>query len=283
MKKLLCLFLLLLLTSCAAPVQENETVDVVATLFPQYDFTREIAGDLANVTLLLPPGAESHSYEPTPSDLLALERADLVLYTGGEMEPWAERIVPEETLVNAAERVLLRAHDPHVWTDPQNAVLMAERITDALCAADPTHAAQYRENAAVYLEKLHALDRAFATAVESAARKTVVFGGRNAFSYLTERYGLSVVSAYDSCGHESEPSAGAVAEVIDRVKQDAIPVVYYEELVEPKVARLIAEETGAELLLLHSCHNVTQAELDAGVSYLSLMQQNLEHLTKGLS
>lgn len=282
MKKLLCLFLLLLLTSCAAPAQENETVDVVATLFPQYDFTREIAGDLANVTLLLPPGAESHSYEPTPSDLLALERADLVLYTGGEMEPWAEQIVPEETLVNAAERVSLRAHDPHVWTDPQNAVLMAERITDALCAADPTHAAQYRENAAVYLEKLHVLDCAFATAVDSAARKTVVFGGRNAFSYLTERYGLSAVSAYDSCGHESEPSAGAVAEVIDRVKQDAIPVVYYEELVEPKVARLIAEETGAELLLLHSCHNVTQAELDAGVSYLSLMQQNLEHLTKGL-
>lgn len=283
MKKLLVILLLLLVSACGTPTQEPENLKVVATLFPQYDFVREIAGEFATVTLLLPPGAESHSYEPTPSDLIALEGADLVFYTGEEMEPWIPRVLHGDHVVDTTARIERHDHDPHVWTSPQNAILMVETVADALCAADPEHASVYRENAAAYLETLRALDVKIADTVTASARKTLILGDRNAMHYFLDAYGLTCYSAYDSCGHESEPAASAVASLIDRVKTEKIPVVYHEELVDPKVARLIADESGAALLLLHSCHNVTAEELADGVSYLGLMEQNLAHLKKGLN
>lgn len=291
--------LLLCLSGCAAAKEDGqpEGLLAVATLFPQYDFARQIAGEDAEVALLLPPGVESHSYEPAPADILLLERADIFLYTGAEMEPWAAQILEglqndRLQVVNVAEGIsLLQAQeeaghlhqaDPHVWTSPVNAQIMVENIAQAFCGADPEHAPAYSENTAAYTEKLAGLDSRFRELIQGAGRREIVFAGRFAFRYLFEEYGLQYLAAYDSCSDETEPNARAVAKIIDEIKNKGLPAVYYEELVDPKVARSVSEETGAQMLLLHSCHNLSQKEREAGQDYLSLMEQNLENLKKGL-
>ena len=154
---------------------------------------------------------------------------------------------------------------------------MVDDIAAALCAADPENAGEYQTAAAEYKGRLDALDERFSEVVETGKRREIVFGGRFALHYFAERYGL------DSCSGETEPSAGAVAQIIRAIETDGVPVIYYEELTDPKVARSIAEETGAKPLLLHSCHNVSREELQNGATYLSLMEQNVENLREGLN
>ena len=296
----LCAAALLALTGCApAPASSSpagkEKLTVYATLFPQYDFAREIAGDRAEVILLLPPGVESHSFEPTPADIAGISKSDLLLYTGDAMEPWAAKLIAGDLpdtvrAVDLSQGVALLAEeheeeghahpfDPHIWTSPVNAMIMARTVVSALCEADPEGAEAYRANGERYLAELESLDDEIRTIVSQAKRRELVFGGRFAFHYFTAEYGLTAYSAYDSCSEETEPSAKAVSEVIGRVREDHLPVVYYEELTEPKVA----QETGAKLLLLHSCHNLSKDELAAGESYLSLMKQNAQNLREGLN
>ena len=300
----LCAAALLALTGCApAPASSSpagkEKLTVYATLFPQYDFAREIAGDRAEVILLLPPGVESHSFEPTPADIAGISKSDLLLYTGDAMEPWAAKLIAGDLpdtvrAVDLSQGVALLAEeheeeghahpfDPHIWTSPVNAMIMVRTVVSALCEADPEGAEAYRANGERYLAELESLDDEIRTIVSQAKRRELVFGGRFAFHYFTAEYGLTAYSAYDSCSEETEPSAKAVSEVIGRVREDHLPVVYYEELTEPKVARSIAQETGAKLLLLHSCHNLSKDELAAGESYLSLMKQNAQNLREGLN
>lgn len=296
---LLLSLLLLSLCGCGAPQTQSDTLRITATLFPQYDFAREICGDKAEITLLLPAGMDSHSYEPSPADMITVSEADLFLYTGNSMEPWAatlaESVTGQITDVSEGVRLLsgedvhshaVHSHaaadtDPHIWTNPQNAMVMVENICRAVCTLDPENAAFYRENADRYATALAALDADIANAVKSGQRKKIVFGGHFAMRYFTERYGLSYDAAYDSCSGEAEPSPSALAHIIEEMKAENIPVVYYEELSTPRTAELICAETRAEMLLLHSCHNLAPEE--AGETYLSLMRKNLENLKIGLN
>ena len=322
MKKITAVLLAICLLCACSPAQEKEISEkdgeaeenkltVVATLFPQYDFARAIAGDRADVTLLLPPGTESHSFDPTPSDLAAIASCDVFLYTGAEMEPWAETLLAggenlpgtavdlsQNIETDAAEETLLPADghdhdhdhenghhhtvDPHIWTSPVNAMQMVRDIADAFCTADPAGESLYRANEQAYLAELQSLDEEIASIVKEGTRTELIFGSRYAFHYFAERYGLTCYAAYDSCSEEGEPSARTVAALIDKVKEDGIPVIYYEEMTDPRIARVIAEETGADMLLLHSCHNLSKDEMAAGETYLSLMRQNAEHLKAGL-
>ena len=172
--------------------------------------------------------------------------------------------------------------DPHVWTSPVNAQAMVRQIAQALSEADPEGAPLYAGQAEGYCQQLAGLDGQLRTLAESAGRDEVVFAGRFAFRYLFHDYGLRYTAAYDSCAEESEPNARAVAEIVDKIRTEGLPAVYYEELTEPRVARAVSEETGAEMLLLHSCHNLSRQEMEAGETYLSLMGQNIENLAKGL-
>lgn len=174
------------------------------------------------------------------------------------------------------------AYDPHIWTDPNNALTMASNVLAGLIAVDPDHAAYYRENAKHYFEELKTLDRDVKEAAASGVRREVVLGGRNAFHYFFKRYGIHAIAAYDSCAADSEPSVKMLASLVRDMKQKGIPVVYYEEMQVPRVARMLSEETGAKMLLLHSCHNISKAERDAGETYLSLMRRNLDNLKEGL-
>lgn len=282
--------------SMEPPAHTEGKVNVVATLFPQYDFARQVGGDRAEVRLLMPPGVESHSYEPTPADMLAINACDLFIYTGEHMEPWAENILRSTTNENliildlSAGVALSGAHthdgettaDPHIWTSPVIAKQMVTAIQNALAYKDPDGADTYKRNAEAYVAELDALDAQFRDIVASGARKKMIFGGRFAFHYFVEEYGLEYDAAFDACGEETEPSAASLARIIGEVRDEGIPVVYYEELTEPKVARSIARETGAEPLLFHSCHNVSRDEFEQGVTYLDLMRQNAENLKRGL-
>ena len=316
MKKLFTILLILLsivlLFGCQEEAERKEALDpnkitIVATLFPQYDFARELAGDKANILLLLPPGMESHSYEPTPGDIITIQESDIFLYTGDEMEPWVSGIaanIGESPLVaDLSQGITLceeeHAHEeeeghghetdhhhefnPHIWTSPVLAMQMVKNVEQALITADPANAEFYHSNAASYLEKLGALDQEFRTVVENSAQDTVYIGSRFSLYYFMEEYGLSHIAAYDSCEEEAEPSIKRVISMIEEMKSSGVKAIYYEELTEPYIANTIAESADAEALLFHSCHNVSKDELNEGATYLSLMKQNVENLKKGLN
>lgn len=310
---LLALLLTGALAGCAGPDGDTETAGglrIVATLFPQYDFARQLvslAGQEADISLLLPPGTESHAYEPTTADMLAIHGADLFLYTGDAMEPWARTVIDglddsAVQVVDMAAGITLTAVDeddgheghthaaadgvavdPHIWTSPVLAQRMVATLADALCAADPTHTDAYRTAQEDYTGQLSQLDADIRAALAGYDGTPFVFGGRFAFTYFFREYGLAHRAAYDSCSHEAEPSAAVMASLIDLIRDKHIGVVYYEELTDPKIARTLCDATGADSLLLHSCHNVSKEERAAGVTYLSLMRQNLDHLVKGLT
>jgi zinc transport system substrate-binding protein len=466
-------------------------VRVVTTVFPSYDFVREIAGDRVNLSLLLPPGAESHSFEPTPRDIIQIQNSDVFIYVGGESEAWVERIldsidsyktgklkvvslmdmvevVEEEivegmqeeeeghshdheesfTIADVKDRALsdwegdwqsvyphlldgtldpvwehraeegdktareyfeeARAHyvtdvdrvvitadsmsfyiggvpataryayrgtgviseddgalwvrykfealgnpprgapryimfsdhlhapaktehfhiyasdrsfdeimadenpvnyptyyasalakdelvaemighgheeaeyDEHVWTSPQNALIIVRKIADLLKSADSANAAEYERNAAAYTAKLAELDNSFQNVVRGAKRKTVIFGDRFPFRYFADTYGLSYYAAFPGCSTETEASAATVAFLINKVRAEKIPVIFHIELSNEKIADTISEATGAKKLLLHACHNVSRRDMDRKVSYLELQRGNVERLREAL-
>lgn len=293
--------------------EESGKINIVTTLFPQYDFTRQIVGDKANVTILLPSGKESHTYEPTSEDIIKIGKADMFIYTGKYMETWADKILKSVTsdklkVVDVSTGINLdkeeeehdhehedehkhdekeadhaHTYDPHIWTSPENAKAMVDNILKEVSSLDPENKDYYTKNATDYKAELDKLSSEFKTAVSEGKRKKIIFGGRFALHYLVKEYGIEYESAYDSCSTESEPSAGTLSHIIKEMKDEKIPVIYYEELVDPKVSRAISTETGAEMLLLHSSHNLSKEEFEKGETYLSLMKQNLVNLKKGLN
>lgn len=294
------------LSGCSAEKSRfsgDKPLKIAATLFPQYDFAKRIGGERAEVIKLLPAGTESHSFEPSARDILTISEADLFLYTGPQMEPWAQTVLKGVssgvravdlsigvTLLHTEEQEEHdHAHeheeetDPHIWTSPKNAMQMVRTIADAMIAADPAGSDYYRERADEYLAELETLDAELSEIAKSAGKRPLIFGGRFAFLYLCREYGFEWYAAFDSCAADSEPSAAVITDLIDRAKSCGATVIFYEELTDPKIARMIAQETGAELLLLHSCHNITQKELEDGVSYLSLMRQNAQNIKTALS
>lgn len=300
----LCAAMLFSLAACYSGKTDTAggKLRVVCTLFVPYDFVREIAGDKVDLTLLLPPGMESHSYDPTPADMKAVGNADLLIRVGENMETWSAKLFDKSTgakayLDIASEMGLrLAAHeheheheaeqglvDAHIWTDPVYAQGMIKVIADALCRLDGSNAEFYKSNSEKYIKKLKALDSDFRDAVKNGKRDTVVFSGRFAFRNFTERYSLKFVSALDACADNSEPGARTVAKIVDTVRDEKIPVIFYEELTEPRTAEIICGETGCAMRLFHSCHNVSRDEFEAGVGYLSLMNGNLENLREALS
>jgi len=305
-----------LLSGCGAASTQStadaaDKLSIVTTIFPQYDFTRQIVGDHAEVTMLLKPGAESHSFDPTPQDIKKIQNADLFIYTGGENDVWVDGILssmgesqPEtlklldcvptvtEELVEGMEQAHEEdeAHaeeeeevDEHVWTSPQNAMRIVDKIAAVLSEKDAANAADYQANSAAYVEKLRGLDESFRDVVTSGARKTVLFGDRFPFRYLADAYGLKYYAAFSGCSTESEADAATVAFLVDEVKKDQLPVVFTIEFSNGRIADSIADATGAKKLILHSCHNVSAEDMAGGATYLSLMEQNVENLREALN
>lgn len=173
-------------------------------------------------------------------------------------------------------------YDEHIWTSPVNAMKLVKGIEETLALADPGNRAAYEANAESYLLKLEKLDQEFRDVTANEKRNMIIVGDKFPYRYFADEYGLRYRAAFSGCSTDTEPSAKTIAYLIDKMKTEQIPVIYYPELTSHRVAEIISEETGAEPLLLHSCHNVTRREFDSGVTYLDLMEQNVINLKKGL-
>ena len=271
---LLCAALLSGLCQGCAPVDsdmDDGKISIVATAFPQYDFARRIAGNRAHLTLLLKPGMEAHSYEPSPKDIIRISHCDLFLNVGGESETWLESVL--DTVPNPHRRTVAALD----CVDP-----LEEETMEGMQSHDPANAPYYRENTDAYVEELLALDEAFREVVSDSQRNVLIFGDRFPLLYFVREYGLSYYAAFPGCAAETEPSAATVAFLIDTVRREKVPVIFYIELSNHKVVDAIAECTGVRTALFHTCHNISYDDFASGKTYLSLMQANVEALREAL-
>ncbi len=291
----LSILILIVLCGGCAPTTNSQGIKIVTTSFPAYDFARTLTKDCDDVSvcLLLSPGTESHSYDPSAADMMAVHDADLFIYIGGDADAWAEPMIRAggETLKVFAltECVpLLKDEDhgeidPHVWTSPENVITIVKRLSNVLCTLpDMTeaHVNQIETASETFVAELQNLDADFTAFFDSLPeeKRLLVFGDRFPFRYFAKHYDISYLSAFPGCAHESEPSANTVMELIDTVRNQSVSTIFYVEFSEHRIADAIAAETGAATALFHSCHNVTKEEFEQGATYLSLMQNNLEQL-----
>ena len=286
----------LFLTACGGMGTEkgkhgDGTISVVATIFPAYDFAVHVAGENGDVALLLPPGSESHTYEPTAQDILKIQNCDLFIYTGGESDAWADKILRsldrEVSTLKMMDCVTLLAnehgeYDEHVWTAPANAVKITESIKNALCAVDGIRKDSYEKNASAYIAEINDLDQDFKDFFSVSKPELLIFGDRFPLMYFTDAYDLTYDAAFPGCAEHAEPSAAAIKRLIEKVREKHISTVYYIEFSNHTVADSIAEATGARTALFYTCHNVSKEQLENGVTYVSLMRANLATLKDSL-
>ena len=291
-------------------------ISVVTTLFPQYDFAKAIGGDKVDVTLLLPPGVEAHAYEPKPSDITKINNANIFVYTGEFMEPWAHDIIEGATknvkVVDASNGIELMKEeegdeheeeheheeadhheseeghhhhhggvDPHIWLDFENAEIMAENIAKALQEVDLENAEFYQENLKIYKQKLSNLDDEYKNTLSTCPSKSIVYGGHYAFGYMAKRYGLSYTAA-QGFSPDSEPTAKDMIALVEQIKNENIDYIFYEELTSPKIAETLANETNTKMLPLNGAHNLAKEDYESGASFISIMEENLKNLSVGL-
>lgn len=282
---------------------EKEKTSIVATTFAPYDFARQIAGDSADVTMLLSPGEESHTYEPTPGDIMKIQQCDLFIYGGGESEKWVESILGtlDQSIrtVKMMETVELceeehdhtehyehsheEEYDEHVWTSPLNVIDIVKVISSELQKTDAENAEIYAENTEKYVSVLSKLDSDIEDMINNSAKKTIVIGDRFPLMYFTERYSLSYDSAFPGCSAQTEANPATMARLIDKVKSEKIPVVFKVDLSKGSVAQTISEATGAAVDTLYSCHVISAEDFAAGETYISLMNRNLKALESALN
>lgn len=322
-------------TGCGAsekPTAQGDKLKIVTTIFPEYDWTREILGDQserAEVTMLLDNGVDLHSYQPTADDLIKIAECDLFIYVGGESDGWVESALastsnPDRAVINLidtlGDRVKLEevvegmqetehdheedeehAHDAdeehtdadeqeaetdeHVWLSLRNAQVVCQKIAEKLGEIDPEHEQAYTDNALAYIDKLVALDAKYQAAVDAANKKTLVFGDRFPFRYLTEDYGLNYYAAFVGCSAETEASFETIRFLAE--KTDALGLSHVLTIENPnhKIAETVVANTSGknqQVLSMDSMQSVTSKDVAAGATYLSIMEHNLEVLPQAL-
>jgi zinc transport system substrate-binding protein len=280
---------LALLSTCViltAGVGDGGRLKVAVSIFPLSEFVRAVGGERVEVSLFLPPGAEIHTWQPSARQVLRLGQAALFIYVGAHLEPWAQDIVrsqakPGLKVLEACRGVVLLRSDPHIWLDFDKAISLVERIRASLAELDPRSAEVFQKNADSYSEKLRRLDERYRAFLGPCKQRTLVLGGHAAFGYLAARYGLEQVSLY-GLSPDSEPTPSHLLEVARLVKAKKIPAVFFEAAVNPKLARLLARETGAEALPLNDGASISPSQFAAGLTFLDIMDDNLRSLEHGL-
>lgn len=276
-------------------------ISIVTTLFPLYDWAREVGGPRVKVTQLLPPGVETHTYAPRPSDIRILNRAHVFLYLGRAMEPWANDLLkgvhnPHLVVIEAGREVMREmedepndpshrhgASDPHVWLDPVLAQDIVSAIAEGLAQADPDGRAIYLAHAAGYRTSLQALHEKISAGLAHCRHRQILYAGHFAFGHFARRYGLTHVSPYPGFSPNAAPTPAQMASLIRTLRETGQTTLFHEELLDPRIGRILAAETGVRLVLLHGAHNLTREERARGnVTYLSLMEDNLAKLREAL-
>lgn len=292
--------------------KEQGKLKVVATVFAEYDFLRNIAGDKISLSMLMLPGADLHSFDPTPKDIASVQDADLFVTIGGESDAWADKIVNsidnkklqtvrlmdcvnhvvEEEIVegmevqeeesNQEENHKEKEFDEHVWTSPKNAIEIVTKLTDKLCEMDKKNKDTYKKNGKNYIKKLKKLDQKFSQVVANGKRKEIIVADRFPFRYFADAYDLKYYAAYPGCSTQTGASVETISFLIKKVKQDKIPVVFHMELSSEAMADTICGETGAKKEQLNAVHNISKTDFQKGIGYLELMEQNVKVLKEAL-
>ena len=330
MKKIIAVMLSLMLLASlflTAAAAEEKKISVVTTIFPIYDWVREVVGDDPSVelTMLLDNGVDLHSYQPTVADMMKIATCDVFIYVGGESDEWVEdalreAVNKEMTVVNLVEALgddikieeivdgMEHEHedhdhegdedhddheheheeeaDEHVWLSLRNARKLVIAIAEALTQADPDHAEFYSANASDYEEKLSALDRKYEEVTKDSAYRTILFGDRFPFRYLADDYQLSYYAAFSGCSAESEASFQTIVFLAQKVDELGLPAVLTIEGANHKIAETVIGTTSAKnqkILVMKSMQGTTLADVQAGVTYLSIMESNLDVLKQALN
>ncbi len=297
-----------LFCGCSSAESRGEKLQIVTTIFPAYDFARQIFGDKADITLLLKPGTESHSYDPSAQDIVKIDKCDLFIYNGGESDAWVENVLKSANKVNSLKMMNFveaieeeklvgtedesheehdhdegeEEYDEHIWTSPKNAALIVDGIKSEAIRLDTSNRDIYKKNADDYSAKINDLDKRFGELLAGESRY-FVFGDRFPLLYFFKEYGLNYYAAFPGCGAETEPSAQIIAFLTDKLKDDdTVKTVFYIELSNHKLADTLANENGLQTAEFHTCHNITADDFQAGESYVSLMERNFQTLENTL-
>lgn len=283
--------------------EKRGTAKIIAANFVGYDFTRAVTGDGSQVSMLVKPGSETHSFEPTPEDIINIKNADLFIYTGGESDDWVEKLlennqISEEKVLRMMDIVEVKEekivegmegeheeeveYDEHVWTSPKNAIKILDGIRDKLAKIYPENAEKYEKNTAEYTEKIAEIDAGFRKIVNSANKKELIFGDRFPFRYFVDEYGLEYYAAFPGCSEQTEASSNTVAFLVDKAREDGIKVILKIELTSDKLAKTIADEVNAKVLELNAAHNISQENFERGVTYVDIMGENIEAIREAL-
>ncbi len=283
----------------------NDDIKILTSNYIGYDFARAITGDGESVEMLMKPGSDIHSYEPTPEDIIKLQNTELFIYIGGESEEWVENLlenneVPAEKTLRLMDFVDLldeeiakgmespngeseeSEYDEHIWTSPVNAIKMMEAISGKLQELHPEQATRYINNSNDYIDKINQADREIRGIVNNSSSRELVFGDRFPFLYFVREYGLKYYAAFPGCSEQTEASSKTLAFLIDKIKEDNIKVILKIELTPDKIAQALASETGAKIMTLSAAHNISEEDYNNGVTYVDILNRNIEVLREAL-
>ena len=291
---------------------EQKKYSVVSTSFPGYDFARAVTKNTnISTKMLVKPGAETHTYEPTPQDIIDIKNADMFIYVGGDSDTWVEKILKDvdtkkthvvklvdlvstvnEEIVEGMEDEDEHDHehdhdeeeegpeiDEHVWTSPKKAMEIVKKIAKVASEIDAAEETKINDNAEKYVAEIAQVDKDLHQAIDGKISEIVV-ADRFPFRYFADEFGLKYAAAFSGCSEQTEASAKTISFLINKVKQDKIKKIYKIELSNGKIAETVSKDTGAEVLELHSAHNVTADDFSKGVTYVDLMKRNLVALSK---
>lgn len=301
---LLCVLFMLFFFSISKA--ESKELNIVTTNFPQYDFVKHIVLDKGKVQMLIKPGTDAHSFEPTPKDFISIEKSDLLVFNGGESDEWIENLTDslknkpdffvftnEVPLLLEEQKEGMEIHsseetkkqletDEHVWTSPKNDIIILRKLCEKIMSLDPDNAEFYKNNAKTYINRFKEIDRSFQEVTKNKNSKVLIFGDRFPFLYFVKEFDLDYYAAFKGCSNETEVSASTVKFLIDKAKEHKSPVILKIELTSDSIAKTIAEETGANVLEFYSGHNLTPEQFKNGESVASLFENNIYVLQKAL-
>jgi len=298
--KIIIVFLFCVSSSMVLYAQPQGKINVLTTLFPLYEFAQTVCGERGEVDILLPPGAEIHTWKPKPSDIIKIAKADLFIVVGSVLEPWLEDILrsvknpklhiletslgfkwKEEELLPDSHSHDHEAKDPHIWLDFKYDIQIIEQISSILTQIDPLNADFYSSNAKAIKLRLENLDNLYKEELGGCLFRTFIMGGHSAFGYIAQKYDLNQVAVY-GLSPDSLPSPRKLVETIRIAKEQGVRAIYFEAMLSDEIARMIADEVGCQILPLNPGANVSRKELRSGVSFFDIMKKNLENLKIGL-
>ena len=278
-------------TESSAQTEETSSkLKVMTSFYPMYDFASKVGGDKVEVTNMTPAGTEPHDWEPSAKDITQLEKADVFIYNGADMEHWTDDVLntldsKEITVVEASKGIDLlkegKSYDPHVWLNPLNAKKEMENIKNALVKADEKNKDYYEKNYETYAKKFDTLDSEYSTTLSTVKNKNLI-ASHEAFGYLCEAYGLKQIGI-EGLSPDSEPDAAKMKEIIRFAKKNNVKTIFFEELVSPKVSKTIAKELGAEAKVLDPIEGLSEDQQELGADYFSVMESNLQTLKEALN